>query len=413
MSIIIFTLFVFFSSSILTIAQNDLEKAWELLNNEAYTEAVELLEKFILKEPENAEANYFLGQAYFKLHCPDGSRIDSTDINLALKASTYFCRTIKISPNYKGRVFILDPYSKLTALWGTMAIGYYCMGKSDSSLWAFKFGQEKGGFNPAILEYNRNILATCEKNAILFTNGDSDTFPMWFVQMVEGYREDVTVINTSLLNAHWYVKQIKKNYPFGFNNVTFNLSDAEIDSLKPIHWKDTEFELPNKDTSIRAGRLIWTLKPTIEDIGIRNQDQVMLEILKENIQDRPIYFSSTVAAINWIGLNDYLRCDGLAYYLNYNKDEIFPELLSNNIFNVYSYEELYASAQYSRDIIWLVQNYRNGFTRLSSYWYKNYDKNRAKYILDEMFRLFPEELYPYVNLDFKNSLLEFYDSLSE
>lgn len=75
---------------------------------------------------------------------------------------------------------------------------------------------------------------------------------MWFLQMVEGYRKDVTIINTSLLNISWYIRQIKSSYPFGSNNAIFNLSEAEIDSLTPIRWQDTEFELPEKGITTRT-----------------------------------------------------------------------------------------------------------------------------------------------------------------
>lgn len=399
--------------STLSTAQNDLNEAWELLNSQSYNEAVQYLEKFILQSPENPEAHYFLGQAYYKLHCPDGSYIDSTDINLALNASMHFNRSVQISPEYSGRIFIMDPYSKLTAIWGTMAMSYICRGKPDSALWAFKFGQNEGGFRPALLEYNRNVLATCEEGAILFTNGDNDTFPMWFLQMVEGYRKDVTIINTSLLNISWYIRQIKSSYPFGSNNAIFNLSEAEIDSLTPIHWQDTEFELPEKGITTRNRKMIWIVKPTIENIGIRTQDQVMLEILKANIEDRPIYFSSTLSKENRLGLDYYLRCDGLAYCLSFDKSEKFPEVLSNNIFKVYSFKELEDEyTKYSKDIISLIQNYRFSLAILSWFWYENEDKDKAKEILEKMFEMFPEESFSYVNPEVKKSFNDYYNLLS-
>jgi len=279
----------------------------------------------------------------------------------------------------------------------------------DSAKWAFNRGQIEGGFYPAILEYNRNIMASCEKNAILFTNGDNDTYPMWFLQLIENYRTDITVVNVSLINVPWYIKQLKNGYPFGENNLFMMLTDAEIDSLRPTHWKEQVVEIPVKNDPLnKSEKIEWVMKPTIEDKGIRVQDKMILEILKSNNWNRPVYFSTTVYGPNKIGLDDYLALEGLVYKLNTHKGKIDPEKLYSNLTSVYTYEGLKdMHISYVDDITRLYQNYRDAFIALASEYDKVGKKEKVKEVLDFMDAKLPEDQLPYSN----EALLNKSDSL--
>ena len=91
--------------------------------------------------------------------------------------------------------------------------------------------------------FGYNMLAPLEKNAVLLTNGDNDTFPLWYIQEVEGFRKDVRVANLSLMRTNWYVKQLKNDEP----KVPLSLSDSEIDRLAPFRdregkvWQTNEY----------------------------------------------------------------------------------------------------------------------------------------------------------------------------
>jgi len=78
------------------------------------------------------------------------------------------------------------------------------------------------------------LLNSCDRDGILFTNGDNDTFPLWYLQEVEDVRRDVRVVNLSLLNTGWYIRQLKHMEP----KVQMDLTDEQIDRLMAVRLRD-------------------------------------------------------------------------------------------------------------------------------------------------------------------------------
>jgi len=230
-------------------------------------------------------------------------------------------------------------------------------------------------------DYAYNLLISCEPGGILFTNGDNDTFPLWFLQEVEGIRKDVRVVNLSLLNTPWYIKQLRDYEP----KVPINLSDSYIDNrLEPKIWP--------KDRKMELAGLSWELQgcavyrpPYGEPIHFfRIQDLMILRIIQQNNWKRPIYFAVTVSEDNKIGLQDYLVMEGMVYKLvrTKGKGRVNITRMRKNLFEKYRYRGVSDPKVYKdEDTIRLLGNYRAAFLQLA---YAYYQKGRHREALETL-----------------------------
>ncbi|MDR0427505.1 MAG: DUF2723 domain-containing protein [Dysgonamonadaceae bacterium] len=223
-------------------------------------------------------------------------------------------------------------------------------------------------------DFGMNYLTTCEPNAIIFTNGDNDTFPLWYAQEVEEYRTDVRVCNLSYLQMNWYIDQMKrqayeseplpiswKNYEYADKTHDYAYVvdeyqsmpiDKVLDRIKSEDLQDKRlmrfegFEEDNIPTYkitipvdsaavIKAGLVKpenadWIPAEMVVDLGERlneegkptstpkrivlKSEMMVLEMIKNNSDwTRPIYFATTVGPDNFMRLENYFRKDGIAY----------------------------------------------------------------------------------------------------
>jgi tetratricopeptide (TPR) repeat protein len=167
------------------------------------------------------------------------------------------------------------------------------------------FNENNRRFDWVPYDYAYNLLMSCEKDGILITNGDNDTFPLWFLQEAEGIRRDVRIVNLSLLNTKWYIKQLKKLEP----KVPISFSEQKIDALthelNPIA-ESIPYTMSNAGITI-------SLPGRKEKNALRVQDKMVLHIVDANKWRKPIYFAVTVSNDNMMGLQPYLQMQGLAY----------------------------------------------------------------------------------------------------
>ncbi|HLP71314.1 MAG TPA: DUF2723 domain-containing protein [Bacteroidales bacterium] len=237
-----------------------------------------------------------------------------------------------------------------------------------------------------------NYLNSCAENSILFTNGDNDTFPLWYAQEVEGIRTDVRVANLMLLNTDWYINQMKrrtyesaplpvtlpaKKYYDGVNNQVFIYEKTKdpVDIATVIDWVNSD----NRGTKLQVSSSEWldmipartiripvdkqkvlasgTVKPEDADkivpyidiklkgSSILKSQLIVLDILAHNNWERPVYYV-TGYHDDALGLEEYFQLEGLCYRLVPIKSEnkswleygrVDPDILYDHMMNKFKW----------------------------------------------------------------------------
>jgi Tfp pilus assembly protein PilF len=172
----------------------------------------------------------------------------------------------------------------------------------------FRSHDRRGDWNAH--DYGYNMLATVAPNGLVFTNGDNDTFPLWFIQEVKGFRKDVRVVNLSLLNTPWYIWQLKHLEP----QVPIRFSDKEIAGLRPYRDRD--------------GKIIM-----VKDIAAQ-------EIIEASEGKNPVYFAVTVA--DFMGYDPNLVLEGLGFRYQSARptESVDVDKTLYNLYSLYRYRGL-------------------------------------------------------------------------
>ena len=303
-------------------------------------------------------------------------------------------------------------------------------------------------------DFGINYLESCPKNAILFTQGDNDTYPLWYAQEVEGCRPDVRIVNLSLLGVDWYIENLRRKInesdaiplavpslavrgsnhditrfsqnPAINQNEFYNAKDVidfmvstdpkkktmiynELDNYIPTKNLyipvDKQYILANgiveaKDSARIPSRLEWKLNKS----SLMKPDLMVLDIIQSTNWTRPVCFAISSSSDNYLGLADYMQQYGLIYRLVPVKKSgsdglpgvVRSDIMYDNVMHKFQWGGVDKYDVYlDENILRMVSNLRSNFARLSTQLIAEGDTAKAIEVLDYCLKVLPEKNVPY------------------
>ncbi|MDR1601319.1 MAG: DUF2723 domain-containing protein [Tannerella sp.] len=299
-------------------------------------------------------------------------------------------------------------------------------------------------------DFGANYLESCDPNAIIFTNGDNDTFPLWYAQEVEGIRTDVRVCNTSYLQTDWYIDQMKRQaynsdplpitwtrdqYIQGARDHALLLNRVDrVDlgtALTFVRSDDPKYKripgYPMQVDYIPSNKIVYAvdsatvvnnhaispddssrlLKEMVLDLSGRNElgkeALTILDMLHTNNWKRPIYFAITVDPSQFVSMEPYFQKTGLTYRVTPVETRgeggraIDTEKMYDNVMNKFRWGGLDKSNLYlDETIMRMCKSYRvELFGKLAAALIQEGKNDKALAVLDRGMQVLPPDNVPY------------------
>ena len=331
-------------------------------------------------------------------------------------------------------------------------VGLICLVAVPCLMASQGWDEHNRGGKTSAHDWAKNYLSQLPPNSVIFTRGDNDTFPLWYIQEVEGFRTDVRVVNYMLSSGYWYAHQMgRKVYdseklsltlsPSEYNNgVNESIRVIEEESLKGqyVELKDvinfihnpkavkyytngsSTHYLPvrtlkltvDKEACIRNGivpesmqdKIVDEICWEIKDSYLYKNALLLLDFMASNNWERPVYFTSFSDMASVLGIQEYLHMEGLSYRFIPVKAEDYYKGLGG-VYREGCYDLLVNKAQWGNlnedDVVPDRESVRNSefarqsYSRLAQALVNHHEYDSAIIVMDKYQEFFPNEKFPF------------------
>lgn len=322
-------------------------------------QAAQNLRRALATAPNNPEIHYYLANALDRVNAANSSWVASSNRIKVAEISQHLERCIGLSPRYTGEKLSLDPYSKLGAVWGSLAMGYLAQNLPDSARWAFQQGKSRGAYLDPQLELCRNLLNSCSKNAVLFCSGDNFSYPLFYLQTTENFRSDVQIVDVNLLNSDWYCLYLAQHA-----SNTLLREGLSIDAIPNlVSWKTGLVSTKiNSGPCGKVKNFEWNIPQLMNGDFLLRSEYVLLQFILGNQFDHEVFFTIGFSKDDLLYLDNHLEFGVLVQRLNPCMSQVqkgAADYLRN--YSITSLPKSQSAIYYSTDLVNQLNFYRIGY----------------------------------------------------
>ncbi len=354
-----------------------------------------------------------------------------------------------------GVIALIDMINKLTkksSMITTVAVGLVCFLAVPCVLAANGWEEHNRAGKASARDWAKNYLAQLPPNAVIFTRGDNDTFPLWYIQEVEGFRTDVRVVNYMLSGGYWYAHQMARKV-YDSERLPLTLTPKEYDNgvNDPIpveeedYFKGKRVELKqiidfihnpkavkraygvsynyvpcrnvkltvDKEACIKNGivpenmadRIVDEITWEIKGDNLWKNSLLLLDFMATNNWERPVYFTSFSDMSSVLGIDKYLHMEGLAYRFIPVEAEDYSKIYRGGVYREGSYDLLVNKANWGnlnqegvvpdRESVREAQYAQQAYSRLAQSLTNHGQYDSAIIVMDKYVEFFPNDKFPF------------------